>query len=367
MKRKRWTPILAFALTIGLVTGCETGTEIEDPETFDAEAALADYRAMDSVLSSPSLGDFQAMAVGITLETFGPEVRRALSAVSALEASSGPHPDPASFRTLAGLAASLDPTTLRNPIISTFRRGKTFVYDADKGHYVMDEEREGAPETGVRFILYRAGPDGKPDPDHEAGYADLIDEGDQSAEEIALRLVVVEESDTVIDYRTTVDFMANGGKVTAEGFIQGPLNRLDFDLQVQASGPPGGSTVDIDFEMGIAARNFLITGSVQGVQEDDGSGGQVGLTIRHGDNTFDVDLTSTETSIDGTLDLNGELFATVSGDPDAPTFTGASGHPLTVSESLVVGHVILVSKAAFGLFTILLQPVDELVILALIL
>ncbi len=367
MKRKRWTPILAVGLTVGLVTGCETGTEVQEPETFDAEAALADYRAMDSVLSSTTLGDFQAMAGGITLETFGPEVRRAMSAATVLATSSAAPSGQPLAGALAGLGAGLDPVALQNPIISAFRRGKTFVYDADKGRYVMDEGRDGAPETGVRFILYRAGPDGKPDPDQETGYADLIDEGDHSAEEIALRLQVVEDGETVIEYGTTVDFLANGGRVTAEGFIQGPLNRLDFDLEVHASGPQGGSTLDIEFQMGIASRNFFITGSALGVEEDDGSGGQVDLSVQHGTNRFDLSLTSTESSIDGTLELNGDLFATVTGDPDAPTFTGATGNPLTFGETVVVGHVILVSNAAFGLFEILLHPVDELVIIALLL
>ena len=64
--------------------------------------------------------------------------------------------------------------------------------------------------------------------------------------------------------------------------------------------------------------------------------------------------------------MNGNLFATVTGHPDSPTITGASGDPLTPAETLVLGMMILSAEGVFILFEDLLDPVDELVILALI-
>jgi hypothetical protein len=231
----------------------------------------------------------------------------------------------------------------------------------------MDEDREGAPTTGVRFILYRPGPEGKPDPSAEVGYADLIDEGDDSVEDIALRLLVVEGNDTLLEYATTLDVLDHGGKITVAGSLQGDQDRLDFDIEVRGSGSPQENTMDIDFEMGIASRDFLITGSVSGVENESGEGGEIDLLVQHGSDSFQVDVSGTSDSIDGTFYLNGKLFATVTGDPDDPAFTGATGSALTWVEMLVLRQIVDSAEDVFDFWEDLLDPVDELVILAIIL
>jgi len=327
---------MTLALVAVFTAACETGTEPEDQKRFDAQAALEDHQALDLILESDAMASFRALGAGITFQGVAPD--------SKLE--SGP---------------------LNNPIISLFRRGKTFVYDPDLGRYVIDEDREGAPATGVRFILYRPGVGGKPDPGAEVGYADLIDEGDNSVEEIALRLVVVEGNDTLLEYRTTLDLLDNGGKITVAGLLQGDIDRLDFGIDVRGTESAQENTVDIDFEMGIASRDFLITGSVSGVENESGEGGEIDLLVRYGSDSFQVDVSGTDDSIDGTFYLNGKLFATVTGDPDDPTFTSATGSSLTWAEMLVLRQIIDSTEDVFDFWEDLLDPVDELVILAIIL
>ncbi len=266
---------LTLAMVVVFTAACETGTEPEDRIAFDAQAALENHQALDLILESDAMEAFRALGAGITFQGVAPE-------------------------------SELGPGPLNDPIISIFRRGKTFVYDPDLGRYVIDQDREGAPATGVRFILYQPGVGGKPDP-------------------------------------------------------------LDFGIEVRGTESAQENRVDIDFEMGIASRDFLITGSVSGVENESGAGGEIDLLVRHGSDSFQVEVSGTDDSIDGTIFLNGEPFATVTGDPDDPTFTSATGPSLTWAEMLVLRQIIDSTEDVFDFWEDLLDPVDELVILAIIL
>lgn len=367
MKRLRWTTTVTLVALAGLTTACETGTAPRAQAEFDAEAALRDYEAMDSVLASPGMDGFRALAQGVTFQSLGEDVSFAAGVAAELRSLQGTSDSRAFARDLATLVAGAEPGPAANPIISSFRRGKTFVYDAELGRYVVDPTLEGAPATGVRFILYAPGAGGRPDPEAEVGYADLIDEGDDSPEEIALHLMVVDAGATVLDYRTTVDVLADGGTVTVEGFVQGKYDRLDFDIRVTGTAGGDGAAMDLAFEMGIAQRDFLITGSVQGTHAHSGGTGEIHLLVQHGTDSFSLDAVGTDDSMDGTIHLNGDLFATVEGDPMSPTIRGSSGGELTWAEALVLHRILDASENVFDLFEDLMDPVDELVIIALIL
>jgi hypothetical protein len=371
MRPQHWTRPLTLALAAAVLTGCESSTEPDDPQTFDAELALADYEALEGVLASNSMAGFRAMAAGVTFFG-GSEAELAMAMAASLEGPADPQSARAFAGKMAGLASRAGLEVARNPIISVFRRGKTFVYDPDLGRYVMDQELEGAPETGVRFILYSPAGNGKPDPSDPVGHADLIDLGDTSEEKISLRLVVVEglvpPGDTILDYSATLDVMEQGGKISVNGFLRGDEHQLDFNIVVEGSDQPGQAATDVNFTMGISSLDFSIVGSVTGVENDSGELGTVELTVRHGtDASFQVDVQGTESTIQGTFMLNGNLFATVSGHPDSPTFTGASGGPLTLVEALVLRQMVDSAEDVFDLFEDLLDPMDELILLALIL
>lgn len=361
--------------TLGTVlAGCEQATGPGDPMTVDAEGILADYQALDSVLSSQSMAGFKAMASGITFQSLGPEGAFIRASVEALHGAAAGGAEllgsRAGAKTWAGgigqLVHAMGPEVAKVPLISSLRRGKTFVYDPDLGRYVMDPDREGAPPTGVRFILY-APAGGRPDVTQEVGYADLTDEGDGIPKGVALRLTVVEGERAVLDYRTTIDVLARGGKVGVEGFIQGPYDRLTFTLGVDGTVGSEGSEVDIAFQMALANRGFQATGSLHGVNGVSGEGGQLNLVVTHRLHTFAVDLTGTDSTIGGTVELNGRPFATVSGHPDDPVVTGPGGEPLKPLEILALLRIVNVSGGVFALFGILMDPLDELLLLALIL
>jgi hypothetical protein len=65
---------------------------------------------------------------------------------------------------------------------------------------------------------------------------------------------------------------------------------------------------------------------------------RIQVTARHRNDSFRVDVAADDGIIDGTVELNGALFATVSGPKDDPTFLRASGDPLMGSSSWCFGE-----------------------------
>jgi len=367
----RWTglnKIMAMALLAGAAVACDTGTGPEGFAMFDAEAALEDYRTLDVVLASDTWQGFQALGAQMAFERIGSGPALAVGLSQELRAIES-EADASSFASalMARIDAAGPLTGSADALISDFHRGKTFVYDFTKKDYVVDPDRGGAPSNGVRFIVYEHDRlTGKPTSDVEIGHADLIDEGDGSAEDVALRLVVVMNGTTALDYSTTVDDLGDGGKITVDGFLQDEQDRLDFNITVEGSERGAEKEFDVRFEMGIDARDFSISGTVRGTEGAGGSG-DIDVSVRHGSESMRVDVNGNDSEIAGTFYLNGQVFATVSGHPDDPTFVGAGGNDLTGPEVLVLLRMVGVLDDVFDLFEELVEPVGHLVILAVLL
>ena len=69
--------------------------------------------------------------------------------------------------------------------------------------------------------------------------------------------------------------------------------------------------------MEVATRGFRIEGSVVGTKQGESETGDIDVLVRHGNESLRVDVTGTESSISGTVYLNDNPFAVVSGDPIA--------------------------------------------------
>ena len=362
MSVQRWIHVLV-SIAVGAVTvACDTSTEPVGSAPIDLGSALADYEAMDAILSSDGFAGFRALAnrtpfagspaaiEGVGKVADGPAAqRRALG------------------RALAGYTSGNTNSAAGAPIISDLHRGATFVYDPETDDYVVDPERPGAPTTGVRFIIYQVDVAGRPLVDHEIGHADLVDEGDGSLEDIILHMIVTEGSETILDYRTALDDTGSGGTLAVLGFVSGDNIRLDFDIDAVGTQNGARSSLDLTFDLRINARGFHVAGSVRGVDEGTEGEGDIEVTVRHGDKSLRVDVSGDQGIIDGSVELNGQLFATVSGPADDPTFLGSSGEPLTGAEFLVLWHVLDSVEDVFDLLEDLLDPVDELVFLGAIL
>jgi hypothetical protein len=365
MLTRRRARLATTLVAAGLAAACDTGTGPVTTNDLDTEAALADYEAMQAALGSSEFLGFRVLS-GRT--PFG----AAPAAIDAVAGMTAPHSATDArafaldlFRRIEGARSSRDAAS--SPIISGFHRGATFVYDPDLDRYVVDPDREGAPSTGVRFVIYEVDHAGDPIVDQERGYADLIDEGDHSNQDIALRLEVVEGSTTVLDYATTLDDQGTRGELTVSGYLQGDDVRLDFDIRAVGTNDGGTGTLDVSFDLGVEARGFSVSGSVSGVEEGKDGAGHIDVTVRHRDASIRADVSGDHGTLDGTIYLNDDVFATVSGTEHDPVFQGADGHALTVPEMLVLRHIFDCIEDVFDFLEDLVDPVDELVVLGAIL
>jgi hypothetical protein len=313
-----------------------TGPELE--AAFDTEAAIADYEALDAALGSGEFASFMALGARTP---FGASPA-AIDVVAALKAPDAADGGRSFALNLARRIQAVGPATgpAAAPIISDRHRGVTFVYDPATDDYAADPERTGAPETGVRFITYEVDETGTPIVEQETGYADLVDEGDGSTEDIVLHLTVVQDGSTVLDYRTTLDQNENRGALTVEGFLQGDGVRLDFAIDAVGTESEGQTMLDIAFELRVDARDFRITGNVSGIEEGTEGEGDIDVTVRHGTNSIRVDVTGSDGMMEGTFFLNGDIFATVSGPAEELTILGQGGEPLTFGETLVLHRIV---------------------------
>ena len=366
MIRKRsvhgWVAVAAMTLFAG---ACDPATGPDVSTELDTDQAQADFDALRTALTSDDLAGFRALA-GRTPFEEEPAAVGAMASALASDAGDGG----AAF--VLGLARRLAATEGRGeaalgPIISGWHRGTTFVYSAEQDAYEPDLTVGGAPDTGVRFILYEVDAAGRPVPGEETGYADLVDEGDGSAEDISLRLFVVQHEETVLDYATTLDHDATSAGLTVRGFLFGDGVRLDFDLEVAARELDGVGQLDVDFELGVASRDFLITGSFRGVEENDDGEGEVHLDVRHGQSRMVLDMIGTGGELDGTVTLDGAPFALIAGPSEDPNITDPSGEPLTWPEIVVLLKVVDVVEDVFDLLEDLLDPVDNLILLGFVL
>lgn len=359
--------LLAGTLALTLAACDESATAPTADRAFDAEGVLTDFEALETTLATDGLASFQALTGRTPFGegTPGAAALRLGSALSTAGASGVGQPYAARLLHRARIARAAT-RAAGAPVISEGARGTTFVYDPQADRYVAAPERDGAPATGVRFVLYEVDPAGRPVVEREVGYADLIDEGDDSAAAVALRLDVVVDGASVMEYRTTLDGDDGTGTLTVAGFLQ-DADRLDFDIVAAGSREGGREVVDLDFDLHLDARDFHIEGRVRGLENSTGGEGFVDITLRHGEDTLRLDMTTAGGELTGAVTANGATFATVSGPEDDPTFVSGDGDPLTGTELLVLRHLADAVEDVFDLVEDLVDPVDDVVILGILL
>lgn len=360
----------AFAALAVVAAGCETGTDPDVGEAFDAQAALQDMEALDAAFGTTELAGFAALGgrtpFGSSPATIG--VVAGLGAPSAADGGRAWALDLADRMIRAHDEVADGP--MAGPIISGWHRGTTFVYDPTSDDYQPDLTRSDAPATGVRFVIYEVDEAGVPIVETETGYADLIDEGDGSVEDIVLRLVVVENEMTLLDYRTTLDHDATSGALTVDGFFAGDDVRLDFDIALAAEEVDGVNMIDINFDFGVADRSLSVVGSITGIEDgnDDGPG-QIDITMENAYDSVRIDVEGDGMgTAEGTVYVNNDVFATVTVvEGQEPVFLNASGEPLNGVEIQVLVHIFDVVEDVFDFLEDVVDPVDDLVLLGAIL
>src|SRR5918992_4459363 len=241
--------------------GRDRSTSPDTDARFDAQRLSADVAAVERAMRPPVLESFIAVSAGFDLT---PLTTATVSASRELIDQRG-NLTLARSKQLAIATAerlligALPEAGLASPPLRPGSLGTTYVYDPALGRYVPAPGRSGAPANGVRFILYAVNPvTHEPIVSVEVGHADLIDEGAARLTGLGLRLIVVSEGTTYLDYRVAIDGSANAGTLAVSGFLTDGETRLVFDIAASGTAGPTGATTTVAFELGVPARAFSV-------------------------------------------------------------------------------------------------------------
>ena len=261
--------------------------------------------------------------------------------------------------------AAVDAGSALIPIMRPSVLGKTFVWDPSVRKYVPDPARTGAPSNGVRFILYDVDPNENPLAGQEIGHADLTDERRSSGTSAGIRLEVVTGGITRLVYSFSLTGSLQNAQFDVFGYITDGSDRIDFSIKTsqQLFGRGGKATLEATLVVG--QEDFEVTAKLAGTAGEENGDGEVDLTIRSKLDEIVVAAETVEGQLDASFTLNGQLFATATGDPKNPVVRGDGGRELTDEEQQVLGGIVEMAHGIFKFVSDLLQPAGVLLLVAL--
>jgi hypothetical protein len=359
---------MALALC-ALVAACGTDrtTDPDGNARFDAQRLNADVAATEHVMSASVWASFAALSERFDLAPAPASAvagsRALLTARDGLTLGRSKQIAMATAERLMTAAAS--DVELASPVLRSGSLGTTYVYDATVRRYVAAPERTGAPPNGVRFILYAVNPvTHEPIVATEIGYADLLDEGAAHLTGLGLRLIVVSDGTTYLDYRVAIDGSANAMTLAVTGFLTDGTAQLDFQIAANGTAGPAGAAMNVTFEFAVPARAFRVAGTVEGTHSSSGDLGRINLVVRSGLATIAFAVTGDEHTVNATILVNDRIFATVTGNAHDPVIRGAGGRALSADEVEALHGIMRLVGGVFELFGSLLKPLGVILVLS---
>ena len=358
----------AFVLATMATAACSSDSSTGPiPGALDAPHLKADIAATEQAMRPEVLASFNALSARFDLgATASATVAGSRDVVGAGGSVSLLRSKELAVSTAQRLlTASAPEMQLSSPVLRPGSLGTTYVYDPALRRYVAAPGRAGAPANGVRFILYAVNPvSHEPIVSVEVGHADLIDEGIARPSGIGLRLVVVSESTTYLDYRVDLNGSENVGQLAVSGFLTDGETRLQFNIVARGASGPGGSALNVAFEIAVPARAFHVAGTVEGVQSPSGGLGRINLVVRSRETKIALSITGDDHTINATVFVNDRIFATITGDHHNPVVRGAGGRELTPDEREALQGIMRLAGGVLELFGNLLKPVEAILALS---
>ena len=224
--------------------------------------------------------------------------------------------------------------------------GRTFAWDTAQNRYRISN-LTGAPTNGVRFLLYVTNVTGSPvEPLQPLGYVDLTDNPSASAEDLGVLVRFGQQ--TVADYHITLVRTTSSDTLTASGSLFSSTGtQVDFTLINGASNASGG-TYTIDYH--VAGSNGF---SIDFDYTETATSASLDFRLAGEGNTVQMVASVNASGSSGQIKFNGVTVATISGDPDNPTITGAGGRELT--QQKLAGLQQIFETAGELLFVVLLS------------
>lgn len=353
MIRNSTTRSLFLIPALGLLLAACGG---DDDAPFNPQGTSDDVEAMSEAFDAPIVQSFGALGDDMDNAFAMPVVRSSMRVVEG--ATKGPRLLTAgasiarSVRALAGPQGGVALAVIPDEYL-----GDTYEYDEATERYVLSE-RTGAPANGVRFLVYTVNPiTGDPvSPLEEVGYADILDESTETAD--ALRLVLVSEGTTYLDYGITASVGETQSRATIDGFVTNGTTQVNFDLDNVVSSTEGGS-ISLDYELDVPSRDIALDYLVNLAELGNTATVDLSLSGPNGS----VGIQGTVTAGDGVMvaRTNGSDFAHMEYvDGDLVEVTKPDGSALTEQEQGALVAIWLLVLKGFDIFEDLVNPVDNL-------
>jgi hypothetical protein len=245
--RRRLFAGVAIAIAVAACSDSSGPATISNPA-----ATIQDLLALDSAFQTEPFN-----ALGLLVGNFpaaAPPAASLTRVVAALGVTLPPRPDLAAgtLRRSLGPLAGLAVASPMAPVIPDTLLGLTFEWNPDSLKY-RPTSRSGAPQNGIRFILYREdGVTGYPDPTQEVGSLDIIDLAPASGAQLRFVVRGSTGSPTYLDYTLTFLPAAQAFTVQANGYISNGRpaaleRRFTFDASLTSAALANGLSETVDF------------------------------------------------------------------------------------------------------------------------
>ena len=344
------------ALALSAMVACGGDSTAPDAP-FDPNGTSSDIAALQSSFDSPATAGFDAAsgAIADVLEfsPAGAAVRvmptRALVAGGKPDAGHYAATVAKAYRRPGGSIAAYSTAAA----IPAEYLGVTFTYNAETDQY-QASELSGAPENGVRFLVYATNPISGMiiEPVVEVGYADIV--VTESATAASVRIELVSAGVTYLDYTVGIAGGTSSATVSVTGFVSNGDDRVDFDLDTQITAEP--LTLTVDYALIVPTRGgFRLDFEGEVIVETSTSSSTLQARGPHGTVTITGDHSANSGTFE--VEVNGEPFATIAYTTgQEPVITGADGQALTQQELEALAEVFAVFIQGFDFVEDLLDP-----------
>jgi len=365
MTRHLKIALIALAATLA-TAGCSKNNATAPPTapTTNPGAALtpatqSGLQTIQAALESPAWQSLDALSlVGSGPAPVAAGVRPMLMGAAATPAAA----TTATSSLVRDVAEALRRHAAASPqaqVIPDSVRGATYVFDPETHVYVRDPDRTGAPENGVRYILYAVNPfTHEPVTTAEIGYADLTDEGDDTPNAAALRLRAVSDGVTFVDYAVSLAGSNGAGEIEVEGAFFDGKKHLNFDVHAHGEQVAEVQSLTVRFHLAVPEDGFELTNDAHA--EASNGNAVVNQTIVIGDHTFVIASAHTASTVDATVTIDGAVFAKIHADASTLSVVGADGEPLSMEQRVALWRLLGLFDHVSRLLHCLLAPVNAL-------
>jgi hypothetical protein len=325
---------LGLALTIGLIACTDTTGPNDTP--FSPVGAAADLLVVDGAFDSDIFVSLAESSTIFNSINGGPLPSAALiDAGWSLALADGPWEVEQAGRRLArAVSASSAGLTL----IPQDFLGRTYEHGVE-GYY-WNNDRIGAPDNGVRFILYEVNPVTHDIGGTEIGYVDVIDESTDLSR--IARVIVVSGEVEHINYTVSATLGTNSAGFAVSGFFGDGTDQVQIDLSMGFVNTDLTSTVTVDYVIEVVSRGFLMDATLVMVHDRETQMGSATIEVTFQQNGHAVQMTGDIGDLDegenGSIEIlvDAQPFATVTFTGDSVTVVGHDGEPLSADHAAAV-------------------------------